>query len=679
MLALRAGETVPESRIIDGVWGDDTPNMVRNAMQVYVAHWRRVLAEAGCSETIERVGAGYRLSAERSAIDVFRFEALRSRARAALGEQRFVVAVERYDEALGLWRGDPLQDFVGMPFHLSESVSLDGARVQALVERVEALIGAGEGGELVGALEGLVVQYPYEERFRAQLMHALYRAGRQVDALRAYEQARHDLQEIGVDAGPLLRAMEQRILQQDPLLEASRSPFTPTGVSEPISSLVGRDAEVKDLVELLARGDARVVTLTGPGGVGKSRLALEVANRVQSEGWMPVAYVRVSENADRELLEVSVNTAFGVPVSWRERPVGDIARMLGQVPVLVVLDGAEHVVDAAQAVVEELLAGGRQIRVLVASRVPLGLTGERQVAVQPLRCRVPAGTPLDDAPAVALFVDRAARFSAWGGFDERSLGSIAEVCEELDGLPLAIELAAARVSTLGVEGLLARLSDRLDVVASSRTSRDTRHQSLREVIRWSYDLLSPAAQELFRRLSIFAGEFSVLHAEEISGLAQERSGQQSRLPAAVIDAFAELEQHSLLARTDGAEAQGGEAPRFRFLRTVREFARNELAATGTTGATHEDLIRWVSQRLERLDARIGAGARQFDGIDAEADNARGAVQWALASNRADSAGRLCNELYAWWMTCGRAEELGRWCVEALAAAKSSLSVERASC
>lgn len=659
MLALRAGETVPEARIIDGVWGEATPNMVRNSLQVYVAHWRRVLSEAGCSETIERVGAGYRLVADSSVVDTVRFDALWARARTALGEERFGVAAQRYDEALSLWRGDALQDFVGMPFHQSSVVALDASRVQALAERMDALIGLGRGGELVGELESLVMQHPYEERFRALLMHALYRAGRQVDALRVCEQARAALADVGLVPGPQLQAMEQRVLQQDAALEYRPSPFTPVGAPEPISSVVGREDDVALLVGLIVAGDDRLVALTGTGGVGKSRLALEVANRVQDEGWMPVAYVHVSESADRALLESSINAAFGVPVSWRERPVADVTRMLGQTPMLVVLDGVEHVLAAAREVVADVLANGRQLRVMITSRVPLGLAGERQFAVRPLRCRTgavdattePAASAAALAPAVQLFIDRAGRFSAGGEFDARSLSVITDICDEVDGLPLAIELAAARVGTLGVEGLRSRLAHRLDVVASAHRAGDARHRSLREVIRWSYELLGNGGRDLLAGLSVFSGGFTVGHAEGVLG---------EYVSTGVLDAFEELERHSLLARVAG---WSGDLPRFRLLRTVRDFAKEELDRSGTARAVHRKLVEWVTRSVEETGGRIGVGAHQFDGLEADADNARGAVVWALEAGEVDTAAALCNLLYPWWMTCGRAEELARWCIE----------------
>ncbi|MEI7605732.1 MAG: BTAD domain-containing putative transcriptional regulator [Chloroflexota bacterium] len=419
MLALRAGEIVPESRLIDGIWGDETPSAVRNSLQVYIAHWRRVLAAAGTSERIERQGAGYRLEMNPADVDVNRFSSLLELGRAALADERYVVAVGRLEEALALWRGDALQDFEGMPFQQWEIVSLETARVHALADRADALLSAGRGSELVAALEGLVARHPYEERFCAQLMHALYRAGRQVDALRVCEQARHALVEVGIEVGPQLRAMEQRVLQQDPTLESKASPFTPAGPPEPLTSLLGREEQVAALIHLTSKGGDRLITLTGPGGVGKSRLVLEVANRVLEEGWMPVAFLALNEALDASAVPQAVNGAFGVPESWRERPVADVARMLGNSPLLVVIDGAEHVLAAVRSVISDLLQHGRQLHVMVTSRVALGLHGERHVPVGPLACSVDDATSPRSAPAVALFIERAERFQSGLQFGAR--------------------------------------------------------------------------------------------------------------------------------------------------------------------------------------------------------------------------------------------------------------------
>ncbi|MTB07476.1 MAG: AAA domain-containing protein [Actinobacteria bacterium] len=652
MLALRAGDTVPESRLIDGIWGDATPSSVRSSLQVYVAHWRRVLGEADCSDRIERQGSGYRLEMDAGGLDIHRYYVLLELARTALAEERFVVAVGRFDEAQALWRGDALQDFVGMPFHQWETASLEPGRVQALADRTDALLGAGRGSDLVGPLEGLVAQHPYEERFRAQLMHALYRSGRQVDALRSFDQARTALVDIGIEAGPQLRAMEQRVLQQDPDLESRVSPFAHAAPPEPITSLVGREADVAELVSLASRGVDRLVTLTGPGGVGKSRLALEVANRVQEEGWLPVAYVAIPEVADSSVVALAVNAAFGVPESWRERPVADIARMLGASPLLLVVDGVEHVHGSVRDVVSEVLQHGRHLRVLVTSRVPLGLNGERQVPVSPLACRAAVGEPLREVPAVELFIERAERFQSGLLFDDGDVEVIGEICEGVDGLPLAIELAAARSGTLGVEELRKRLVSRLDVVAAPYRAGEQRHRSLRDVIGWSFGLLSADAQTLLARLSVFSGGFSLAHVEQIWG---DAPGS-----ACLLDSFEELDRHSMLTRLPGKAV-----PRFRLLATVREFAGEVLGGLGETADAHHRLIRWVHRGVEAAGGRVGAGAKQFDHLELEVDNVRAAVLWALENASSDDAAELTNSLYVWWMARGRAEELGRWYEQSL--------------
>ena len=647
MLALRAGDTVPESRLIDGIWGDATPSAVRSSLQVYVAHWRRVLGEAECPERIERQGSGYRLEMDPGGLDINRYNVLLGLARAALAEERFAVAAGRFDEAQALWRGDALQDFVGMPFHQWETAALEPGRVQALADRTDALLGAGRGSELVGPLEGLVAQHPYEERFRAQLMHALYRSGRQVDALRCFDQARTALVEVGIEVGPQLRAMEQRVLQQDPDLESRVSPFAHAAPPEPITSLVGRDTEVVELVSLTSRGVDRLVTLTGPGGVGKSRLALEVANRVEEEGWMPVAYVAIPEVADSSAVALAVNAAFGVPESWRERPVAEIARMLGTSPLLLVVDGVEHVHGSVRNVVSEVLQHGRQLRVLVTSRVPLGLNGERQVPVSPLAFRAAAGESLREVPAVALFIERAERFQSGLLFDDGDVEVIGAICEGVDGLPLAIELAAARSGTLGVEELRKRLVSRLDVVAAPYRAGEQRHRSLRDVIGWSFGLLSADAQTLLARLSVFSGGFSLAHVEQLWGDAPG--------PTRLLDAFEELDRHSMLTRLPGKAV-----PRFRLLAMVREFAGEMLDGLGETADAHRRLIRWVHRGVEAAGGRVGAGAKQFDHLEVEVDNVRAAVLWALENAPSDDAAELANSLYVWWMHLARRSELWSW-------------------
>ena len=652
MLALRAGDTVPESRLIDGIWGDETPSAVRSSLQVYVAHWRRVLGESGAGARIEREGVGYRLVMEPADVDVNRYASLVALGRAALADERFVVAASRFDEAQALWRGDALQDFEGMPFHQWETVSLESARVQALADRSEALLGAGRGSELVALLEGLVARYPFEERFSAQLMHALYRSGRQVDALRVCEQTRSGLVEVGIEVGPLLRSMEQRVLQQDPSLESKASPFTPASPPEPLTSLIGREQQVADLVHLSSRGGNRLVTLTGPGGVGKSRLVLEVANRVVEEGWMPVAYLALNEALDASVVPQAINGAFGVPESWRERPVAEVARMLGDSPLLVVVDGAEHVLGAVRNAISDLLQHGRQLHVLVTSRVALGLNGERQVPLDPLVCRADGGVALRSAPAVALFIERAERFQSGLVFDDDAVRVIAEICEGVDGLPLAIELAAARSGTMGVDGLRRRLGSRLDLLAAPHQAGMQRHRSLREVIAWSHGLLSVEAQRLLARLSVLSGGFELEHVEEMWG--------DLEAGASLIDSFEELDRHSMLARVPGQSA-----PRFRLLDTVREFAVGQLAQLGVTEDAYLRLLRWVHARVDAVGGRVGAGAKQFDHLALEVDNARAAVAWALEHASADTAADLCNKLYVWWMGLGRRVELLAWMKQCL--------------
>jgi len=659
MLALGAGQVVPESRLIDGIWGDQTPNAVRGSLQVYVAHWRRVLAQAGCEERIERHGAGYLLTMEPIGLDVRRVELLAGHGRAALTEERFGLAAQRLTEALGFWRGDTLHDFVEMPFHLWESMAIETMRTEVLADRIDALLGNGAGGELIPELEALVQRHPYEERFRGQLMHALYRAGRQVEAVRACAAAREVLGEIGLDVGPALRRMEQRVLQQDPDLDVPASPFPPQGPPEALSTLIGREGEVEELLQEAVHGASRLLTLTGPGGVGKSRLALELAHRVAADGWMPVAFTALGDSGDRAMVTSRVNEAFGVPDSWRERSTVDIARMLGRSPILVVIDGAEHLLDDVQSVVSDLLQHGRQIRVMVTSRIELGLVGESVYEVKPLGLYAGDGDA-DDAdegsgnrrdrvreiPAVALFVERAERALKANDLGAEGLQRVASICRAVDGLPLAIELAAARVSTLGLAGLQRRLEGSLDVLSAPRRPGARRHQSLREVISWSYALLSQDARDLLAVLSVLPGAFGVEHAEALVGQGES---------AGVLDAFEELARHSLISRV-----AADDAPRFRMLDTVRTYARERLTASDQTEVVYRRLVTWVTERIEQVGGRMGVGARQFAPLEGETENARAAMTWLLDHGTGEEAGRFCERLYVWWMYRRNRGELEHW-------------------
>jgi DNA-binding SARP family transcriptional activator len=313
MLALHAGEVVSETALIDAIWGESPPMAVKNSIQVYIGQWRRVLAEAECSERIERSGSGYCLTMDPEGLDVRRFERLAERGREAAADGRNSIALERFDAALGLWRGEPLQDFVDMPFQQWERVRLEPELVAVTADRMDTMLALGRGPELVASLEGLVTKHPYAERFWAQLMHALYRSGRQVEATRAFARAREALADVGLEPGPILRSMEQRVVRQDPDLDGSASPFEPVAPPEALTRLIGRDDEVERLVEIVAKEGDRLVVLTGPGGVGKSRLGTEVARRIAEAGWLPVAYVALSEITDGAVVAASVNGAFGVP------------------------------------------------------------------------------------------------------------------------------------------------------------------------------------------------------------------------------------------------------------------------------------------------------------------------------------------------------------------------------
>lgn len=643
LLAMQPGRAVPVHVLVKALWGEDVPES--NNLQVYVTRWRRLFERAGAAARIDLQPAGYRLDIDPADVDAVEFERWVGVGRDALGRDKHAVAVHAFRQALTLVRGDPLQDFSGLPFHRAEHTRIEQLQIEMAAGRVEALLALGQGGELVADLEGLVVRYPYTERFWAQLMHALYRTGRQVESMRTFERARRTLADAGIEPGTTLRTMEKAVLAQAPELESKSSPFSPTPPPVPLTSLIGRKDEVAAAVEQIREGADRLFTATGPGGVGKTRFAIEVATRVAEEGWTPVAYVALSDVNDPLVVGSFVNGSFGVPDSWRERPVRDVARMLATSPLLLVIDGIEHLLDEMRSLVTDLLAVWPQLKVLLTSRRPVGIRGERQIPVPPLAARLPGGDARE-APAVALFLDRCERAGEVLALSDTEIDAVVAICERVDGLPLAIELAAARSRTLGVVGLHERLKARLDLVATPGRADLDRHGSLRRVIEWSYGLLDTQSRELLARLSVFAGGFTIDHVEQM--WADLDAGQ-------LLGSFEELDRNSLLARMPGTPMR-----RFRLLDTVAEFAREKLVEAGESDDAHRRLVAWLRDRIGRAGGLVGAGAVQFEPLEPEADNARAAAGWMLEHASPDDAAQFCTQLYVWWTACARGAELGRW-------------------
>jgi predicted ATPase/DNA-binding SARP family transcriptional activator len=598
-LVLARGQVVPAGALVDALWDGEPPKDARHAVHTYVSRIRAVLGAAVVTRA-----PGYVLAAGPDAVDAERFEALAARA-AGLVATEPGTAVALFDEALALWRGPAYAEFAG-GFAQAAAVRLAELRLAAREGRGGALLAVGALDRAIGALGELVADQPLREGPHGQLMRALHRAGRQPDALAVYGRFRERLRdELGLDPSPALRRVHEQVLRQPAPAPPARSPRTGTG-----TSFVGRGSELTRLARLT--GEGRLVTLVGPGGVGKTRLARELAARLsEADGamwWVDLMPAR--EPAD---LPYRFADALGLP----EPAEGDLEQFvvdaLRPARALLVVDNCEHVIGPAARLVGRITAACPGVAVLATSRERLAIDGEQALPVPPL----PA------AAAVALFTDRlrSAGGPELSGSDQEL---VAELCRRVDRLPLAIELAAARARSLGVEAVTRRPA--LDLLTGGRRTDQPRHRSLRAVLNWSHDLLGSAERILFRRLAAFGGWFTLDDAEDVCA--------DGALPRPQVAG-------SLAGLLDKSMVAGPEHDRYRLLESIRGYAAEQLAAHG------ED--RWLAATHARhfvaFAERAGRGYQTAEEpvwtarIAGRLDELRAAHRWACAHD-ADLAVRL---------------------------------------
>jgi predicted ATPase/DNA-binding SARP family transcriptional activator len=616
LLALHAREPVARDRLIEELWPGHDPQAPAR-LQVYVSQLRRTLG-AGALELRDD---GYLLAAE---TDAAGFEQLAAAGRAALRSGDARAAAELLGEALDLWRGPALGELAYEPFAQAAADRLDQRRRAAREDRIDADLELGR--DVLADAEELAQEDPLRERAWRALMLALYRAGRQADALAAYARARTVLvEELGLEPGPELRELQEAILRQDPgLLVEPEELSGRRHLPAPATALVGRRTEVDELLALMR--DARLVTLTGPGGTGKTRLAIQAASELAARFEDGVWFVALAEIEEPAVVAHAIAAALGADERHGEPVQDTLAQRLHGKAALLVLDNFEQVVEAAP-VVSALLRGAPGVAALVTSRAPLRIDGEHEYAVAPL----PA------ADAVALFEARARAVNR--AF--RSSGAVAEVCAELDGLPLAIELAAARSRTLSPEELHHELAQRLDL-AGPRDA-PARHRTLRATLDWSYRLLDDAERAAFARLGVFAGGFSAPAAAEVCDV-----------PPAVLD---ELTEESLLRVDRGVDG----AARFAMLATVREYALERVTDGPGLRARHAAHFVALAEA-----AVVNPSADSLDRLEEEHANLRAALTWARRAGAVDVELRLVAALSRFWGVRGHLREGERRVAEALA-------------
>ena len=638
LLAYRE-DSVSPARLVDELWGDDPPATAAKAVQVHLSRLRSAL---GPGHPIVTRPSGYAVRIEPEQLDLARFEALSERARTARREGDLPAAAGLWREALALFRGPPLADVPLRGLAAAEAGRLAELELTALDERIAVDLELGEHGALVAELQALVAEHPYRERLHAQLMLALYRSGRQADALEAFRRARRTLvEDLGLEPSRELQQLESAVLTQDPVLDLLLSePVRPRPVAvphlpAPADPLIGREPVLDAAAALLADPDVRMITLTGPGGIGKTRVALELARREGSrfaDGPRFVPLGTIDEPA-RVLPEI----ARVLEIPEDSKPPSDaLAGFVAERELLLVADNLEQVVDVAPQL-GELLAVSPRSKLVTTSRAPLRLAGEHELPVPPLASE----------SARELFVARARAVDPRLELTPEDAECVERICARLDGLPLAIELAAARSKVLSPPAILDRLQQRLDLLTAGPRDAPARQRTLRAAIGWSYELLDDEARALFAMFGVFVGGWTLETAEAVAG------------PDA-LDGIAALVDQSLVTRN---------GDRYEMLESIRAYALEQLtAAGGLDDARRRHARAFAALTEEAEDGIKGPGqARWFARLDADAENLRAATTWALVDGDTDTALRLAGGLVRFWAARGALTERREALATALAA------------
>ncbi len=632
-MALAAGEVVSVDALLDALWG---PGGTVNALHALVHRLRKALGDAA---VVERVAGGYRLRVRTEQVNAARFEELAKRGSRELAAGEAQRAAPLLDEALALWRGDALADVRDIPFARAAGARLEELRAGAVEDRFEAKLRLGRHGEILADLDAAAAAHPLRERLAGLRMRALHAVGRQSEALAVFEQVRATLaEELGVDPSADLRNTHLAVLRGEPRAEQSRPEAVRGRLPAQLTSFVGREDELKLLAGALET--SRLVTVVGPGGVGKTRLAVEAVSRHRAHRrgrvWLvALAGVRTADG----LPEAVLGTLGAADPQLSGTPLERVVNLLAGGEGVLVLDNCEQISAHVAEFAGHLLEHRPDLTILATSREPLEVMGETLCRLGPLDLPPAHADPVraSESAAVRLFLDRAAAVQPSFALDRTTAAPVLDIVRRLDGLPLALELAAARLRTMSAEQIARRLDDRFRLLSTGNRTAQPRQRTLHAVIEWSWDLLSAQERALAARMSIFP---AWADAAGIEAVCADSAGV---LPAdEIVYLLDSLVDKSIVERAGDA---------YRMLETIRAYAADKLRLAGEDEAVRRGLIRYFADLTEehepllRSDQQLGS-LRLFQ---AEYDNLIFALQTAIDSGDASSAARILGPLYWYWV------------------------------
>lgn len=667
VLAMRANKVVSIDELVEVVWGDSCPARPTAALQVYAANIRKLLephrAPGVASSRLISTASGYSLHVSELELDLLTADTLLVGARSAADDGDLQAARRELRAATALWRGAAFGDLVDVPDLQPEIVAVEERRLNAWEDLLELDLAMGEYGSVVAETADLIARYPFRERLWAARVLGLWRSQRQAEALQACRAARrHFLDELGADPGPLLRELEQAVLRQDPTLDHSPAALGSvrrgrlSNLPASLSRLIGREEDLAELARLLHSGQPRLISLTGPGGIGKTRLALAAAAASEATFADGVCWVGLDLLSRPEQVLDAVAAVLEVPTAEAGTLSQRVGAFLRSRRLLLLLDNFEQVIDAWPLVIE-LLSAAPGLTVLVTSRTALEVTGEQVYVVPPLSLPVlhptPSASTLLESEAARLFVERARLANHRHQLSADDVEPLARICHRLDGLPLALELAAARALDFSPAALLASLNDALGVLTGGPRDVTDRQRTLRGAIAWSYELLAQETRQVFIALGVFSSDpdpaaiAAVLDQPDQGALAQSLNS---------------LVRASLVQVADGPRTG-----RVVMLRTVRDFAVERLSNHPLAATYRQRHARHYLQLAEATAPELGGPGQvqAFHRLDEDSSEFDRALEWAVGPAHdvqdRELSMRLIGTLWHYWEIAGHVDpprELG---------------------